>query len=53
MGYTISGILVNQLPNTEIFEADFEVEKITLADRTDLNPKNLTISFSDMLSPSP
>jgi hypothetical protein len=47
MGYTISGILINQLPNTEIFEADFEVEKITLADRTDLNPKNLTISFSD------
>lgn len=47
MGYTISGILINQLPNIEIFATDYEFEKITLSDRTDLNPKNLSISFSD------
>lgn len=47
MGYTISGILINQLPNKEIFDADFVLEKIKSSDRTVLNPKNLTISFSE------
>ncbi|MBK8346439.1 MAG: hypothetical protein IPL08_02050 [Saprospiraceae bacterium] len=47
MGYTISGILINQLPKIEIFGTDFEGEKITSSDTTNLNSKNLSISFSD------